>query len=71
MSRLHLNYDPYRIFRSSRTPPGLYARQKRLHEETKSSWQADFIATVKALYQNRSGSVLWQNSISVYPNPHK
>jgi len=36
MPRLHLRYDPYRIFRSSRTPPGLYARQKWLHEETKS-----------------------------------
>lgn len=63
MPRLHLDYDPYRIFRSSRTPPGLYARQKWLHEETKSSRQEDFSATVKALYQNRSGSGLWQNSI--------
>lgn len=49
MPRLHLNYEPYRIFRSSRTPPGLYARQKWLHEETKSSQQADSIATVKTL----------------------
>jgi hypothetical protein len=35
---MRLSNDPYQIFRYSRTPAGLYARQKWLGEAESSQW---------------------------------
>ena len=41
---MKLHFDPYQIFRFSRTPPGLYARQKWLEEAgTKTASKPTFI----------------------------
>jgi hypothetical protein len=50
MSPIVLNHDPYAVFRSSRTPCGLYARQKWLEEALTEGWQKDSYATVAELY---------------------
>ncbi len=55
-------HDPYGIFRGSRTPPGIYARQKWLGEADTSGWRSDFEGTVEALNQGRSPDGLWQKS---------
>lgn len=55
-------HDPCAGFRSSRTPAGLYARQKWLDESSTASWEADFAATVEELYQGQSADGLWQDS---------
>jgi hypothetical protein len=57
-----LRHDPYGIFRGSRTPPGLYARQKWLGEAGTSGWRSDFDGTVLALHQGRSPDGLWEGS---------
>jgi hypothetical protein len=46
---MKLRYDPYQVFRSSKTPAGLYARQKWLGEADTRNWQRDFQVTVAAL----------------------
>ncbi|WP_372678216.1 hypothetical protein [Desulfosarcina sp.] len=60
MTRLHNR--PYAIFRSSRTPPALYARQKWLQEASSPLWKADFDATVSDLFRGRSDGGLWSGS---------
>lgn len=62
MDRVTLRADPYRTFRGSLTPPGLYARQKWLQEERSAEWRSDFDATVAALYRGQSPSGLWNDS---------
>ena len=42
MSKMNLRYDPYQIFRLSKTPAGLYARQKWLGEVETPQWKSDF-----------------------------
>lgn len=59
MNPIRLHYPPYGIFSSSRTPPGLYARQKWLGEESRKRWQADFEITVAELCRGRSDDGLW------------
>ena len=44
-----IKYNPYAIFKESRTPPGLYARQKWLNEGKSEQYRADFTTTVTAL----------------------
>jgi hypothetical protein len=39
---MKLRYDPYQIFRFSKTPIGLYARQKWLGEADTDQWKIDF-----------------------------
>ncbi len=46
---MKLRYDPYQIFRFSKTPVGLYARQKWLGEAETDRWKIDFRETVAAL----------------------
>ena len=48
-SKIALRFDPYRIFHGSRTPMGLYARQKWLQEASNDRWRSDFDATVSEL----------------------
>ncbi|CAB1081394.1 hypothetical protein D1AOALGA4SA_9047 [Olavius algarvensis Delta 1 endosymbiont] len=45
---MKLRYDPYQVFRSSKTPAGLYARQKWLDEAENRQWKNDFQETVSA-----------------------
>jgi hypothetical protein len=46
---MKLRYDPYQVFRPSKTPAGLYARQKWLGESDTPQWKIDFKETVAAL----------------------
>ncbi|MFC1875714.1 hypothetical protein ACFL2E_00345 [Thermodesulfobacteriota bacterium] len=46
---MKLRYDPYQIFRGSKTPAGLYARQKWLEEADTPEWQKDFQEKIKVL----------------------
>ena len=62
MKTIRLHHWPYAIFRSSRTPPGLYARQKWLLEASSPLWTADFDATVSDLFRERSDDGLWSDS---------
>ena len=62
MKTIRLHHWPYAIFRSSRTPPGLYARQKWLQEASSPLWKADFDATVSGLFRGRSDDGLWSGS---------
>lgn len=62
MKTMRLHYWPYAIFRASRTPPGLYARQKWLHEASSPRWKADFDTTVSGLFGGQSDDGLWSGS---------
>jgi hypothetical protein len=57
-----IQYDPFAVFRESKSPAGLYAR-KRWLGETSKAWKTDFQETVEFLKagQDRNGS--WNNSI--------
>ncbi len=58
---MKLRQDPYQIFRFSKTPAGLYARQKWLGEAEKSQWNSDFQETVNALLANQLSDGSWQH----------
>ena len=64
MSSPILKHSPYTIFKGSRTPPGLYARQKWLNQGETESYKTDFDATVAELISigvgpgNRSERIL-------------
>ncbi len=60
---MKLSYNPYRIFRSSKTPVGLYARQKWLDEAKTDQWQLDFDETVSSLMAEQLPDGSWQQSI--------
>jgi hypothetical protein len=60
---MRLRYDPYRVFVSSRSPAGLYARQKWLNESSSAAWQEDFKQTVAALYAGQSADGSWEHSV--------
>ena len=49
MLAVKIKYNPYAIFKESRTPPGLYARQKWLNEGKSEQYGADFTTTVAEL----------------------
>jgi hypothetical protein len=61
----HNDTDLWWIFRGSRTPPALYARQKWLGEANTAAWQQDFERTVAELRQGQGKDGLWQDSILV------
>lgn len=56
-------FDPLQVFRTSRTPAGLYARQKWLNEENEQRWKADFQATVHSLRAAQSPDGSWGHSV--------
>ncbi len=63
--KLHLGYlmyDPLKVFLKSKTPAGLYARQKWIHEDSTVSWQSDFDKTVKTLLSGQKSNGSWENS---------
>jgi hypothetical protein len=55
---MKIRYDPYQVFRFSKTPAGLYARQKWLGEAKTDQWKIDFEETVAGLLADQlpSGS---------------
>jgi len=57
-----LRHDPYSVFRSSKTPAGLYARQKWLEEAGSETWQADFQETVDSLMAGQLPAGSWDES---------
>jgi len=58
---MKLRYDPYQVFRFSKTPAGLYARQKWLGETKRSQWKIDFQETVTALLADQSPDGSWHH----------
>ena len=59
---MKLRYDPYQVFRSSKTPAGLYARQKWLGEVETDQWKIDFKETVAALSMDQLPDGPWSRS---------
>ena len=59
---MKLRYDPYQIFQNSKTPAGLYARQKWLGEAETDRWKRDFRETVSALLANQLPDGSWFHS---------
>jgi hypothetical protein len=59
---MKLRFDPYQIFRCSKTPAGLYARQKWLGEADSPEWQADFQNRVKKLSADQLPNGSWRQS---------
>ena len=59
---MELKHDPYQIFRDSKTPAGLYARQKWLDEEKDDAWQANFDNMVDSLYADQGADGSWGGS---------
>ena len=59
---MKLHYNPYQIFHGSKTPVGLYARQKWLGEESSLSWQNDFKSCVDSLLVGQQPNGSWQQS---------
>jgi len=58
---MNLRYDPFQVFRSSKTPAGLYARQKWLGEAGSPQWKIDFQQTVSALLADQLPDGSWQH----------
>jgi len=59
---MKLRYDPYQVFRFSKTPAGLYARQKWLAEAETDQWKIDFKETVAALLADQLPDGSWSRS---------
>ena len=59
---MKLRYDPYQVFRFSKTPVGLYARQKWLGEAGTPQWKIDFKETVVALLADQLPDGSWRNA---------
>ena len=59
---MKLDHDPYNIFRGSKTPAGLYARQKWLGQAETPDWQSDFQERVRMLLKGQSPDGSWRQS---------
>lgn len=59
---MKLHHNPFQIFYDSKTPAGLYARQKWLGEESTLSWQNDFKSCMDALFAGQLPNGSWQQS---------
>jgi len=57
-----LRHDPLQIFKASKTPAGLYARQNWIGELDTSEWQDDFHETVLSLMNGQSDDGSWSDS---------
>ncbi len=55
-------HDPLQVFIGSKTPVGLYARQKWRREGEKATWVHDLGETVKALLAGQLANGSWDNS---------
>lgn len=58
---MKLRYDPYQVFRLSKTPAGLYARQKWLGEAETPQWKTDFQEMVTALLADQLPDGSWHH----------
>ena len=58
---MKLRYDPYQVFRFSKTPAGLYARQKWLGEADRTRWKIDFQETTAALREDQLPDGSWRH----------
>jgi len=59
---MKLRYDPYQVFRFSKTPAGLYARQKWLGENETPQWKKEFQKTVTALLADQLPDGSWHQA---------
>ena len=59
---MKLHYDPYHKFWNSKTPVGLYARQKWLGEAETDQWKIDFKETVAELLADQLPDGSWSRS---------
>lgn len=59
---MKLRHDPFHVFHGSRTPAGLYARQKWLEEADTQKWQRDFQEIVKTLLAGQVPNGSWQHA---------
>jgi len=59
----YLTYDPLEVFYNSKTPIGLYARQKWLNQEGTGNWKRDFRETVDALFSGQGTNGSWNDSL--------
>ena len=59
---MKLRYDPYQVFRLSKTPAGLYARQRWLGEEQMPTWKTDFQQTLNALLADQLPDGSWHHA---------
>jgi hypothetical protein len=59
---MKLHHNPFQIFQDSKTPAGLYARQKWLGEESTLAWQNEFKSCVDALFAAQLPNASWQQS---------
>jgi hypothetical protein len=57
-----LRHDPLQIFKASKTPAGLYARQKWLGETGTREWRDDYRETVCLLMDGQSDDGSWNQS---------
>jgi hypothetical protein len=57
-----LRYDPYQVFRLSKTPTGLYARQKWLGESETLQWKKDYQGRVNALLSGQLPDGSWHHA---------
>jgi len=57
-----LRHNPFQIFKASKTPTGLYARQKWLGESGTSEWKDAFHETVLSLMNGQSDDGSWNQS---------
>ena len=58
-----LAHDPYRVFRGSDSPCGLYARQKWLGEEGAAAWRSAYQARIDALFEGQGQDGSWDGSV--------
>jgi hypothetical protein len=59
---MKLHHDPYHVFRNSKTPAGLYARQKWLGEAETDQWKIDSKETVAELMADQLPDGSWSRS---------
>ena len=59
---MRLRFDPFRVFRHSKTPVGLYARQKWLGESGSLRWQSDFQEVTNAILTGQLADGSWQHA---------
>jgi len=59
---MKLRFNPLQVFKSSKTPAGLYARQKWLEASTTRQWKNDFQETVTNLFADQAGDGSWHQS---------
>lgn len=60
---MRLRFNPLQIFKSSKTPAGLYARQKWLHEQNAKTWKEDLQETANELLSSQASDGSWEYSV--------